>query len=363
MYATCIHCHAPLGANEALERFPVGRRLAIDPAQGRLWVVCRLCGQWNLAPVQERWEAIEEGERAFRDARLRASTDNIGLARLRDGTELIRVGAPLRPEFAAWRYGERFRSRWRVRGPVAAVAGGAAWLTKGWAGYFVFQLAAVPVLAAGALSIAASVVHMRRRVLQLELPDGATVALTQAHVEATRCVRQPDAPGGWELRVRHAPLDGSRRTFSVHDPEAVVRGPDALRAAARLLPRVNRVGGPRRTVERAVHVLEAAGSTDAVFRMAASHDPESRGGRARFGEFDDNGFLNDELASAFVKAGAEIRLAAEMAAHEEEERVALAGELDDLEARWREAEEVARIADDLLLSPAVLERLERLRIR
>lgn len=40
MYSTCLFCHAPLGANETLERFPVGRRLAFDAANGRLWVVC-----------------------------------------------------------------------------------------------------------------------------------------------------------------------------------------------------------------------------------------------------------------------------------------------------------------------------------
>ena len=43
------------------------------------------------------------------------------------------------------------------------------------------------------------------------------------------------------------------------------------------------------------------------------------------------------------------RLAFEMALHEEEERRALEGELWRLERAWREAEEIAAIADDLLL--------------
>src|SRR3712207_9431151 len=34
--------------------------------------VCGGCGRWNLAPVEERWEPVEEAERRFRDARLRA---------------------------------------------------------------------------------------------------------------------------------------------------------------------------------------------------------------------------------------------------------------------------------------------------
>jgi hypothetical protein len=42
------------------------------------------------------------------------------------------------------------------------------------------------------------------------------------------------------------------------------------------------------------------------------------------------------------------RLALEMAAHEETERRALEGELAELEEAWREADEIAAIADALL---------------
>jgi hypothetical protein len=63
LYSVCIFCHSKLGSNEALELFPVGRRLAFDSAKGRLWVVCRRCGKWNLSPIEERWEAIEDAER------------------------------------------------------------------------------------------------------------------------------------------------------------------------------------------------------------------------------------------------------------------------------------------------------------
>ena len=65
-----------------LRAFPVGRRLAFDQRRGRLWVVCRKCGKWNLTPLEERWEAIESCERLFRDTRKRTSTENIGLAKL-----------------------------------------------------------------------------------------------------------------------------------------------------------------------------------------------------------------------------------------------------------------------------------------
>jgi len=144
MYSTCLFCNADLGRNEAIEHFPVGRRLAFDAAKGRLWVVCRKCERWNLTPLEERWEAIEEAERLFSDSRLRVSTDNIGLAKLREGLELVRIGSALRPEMAAWRYGDQFGRRRKrhmlltgvglaalggfiVLGPVTGVIAGGGW--------------------------------------------------------------------------------------------------------------------------------------------------------------------------------------------------------------------------------------------
>ncbi len=121
VYATCLFCSEALGRNESIENFPVGRRLAFDAAKGRLWVVCPSCARWNLTPLEVRWEAIEEAERAYRDMKLRTATENIGLATLNDGTELVRIGKPLLPEFAAWRYGDVFRRRWRRIAPYAAV--------------------------------------------------------------------------------------------------------------------------------------------------------------------------------------------------------------------------------------------------
>src|ERR687884_2328948 len=113
MYSACLFCSANLGDNDQLPTFSVGRRVAFDEAKGRLWVICPRCARWNLTPVEERWEAIEACERLYRGTRLRVSTDNIGLARLRSGLELVRVGKPLRPELAAWRYGDQFGVRRR----------------------------------------------------------------------------------------------------------------------------------------------------------------------------------------------------------------------------------------------------------
>src|SRR5689334_18349578 len=150
MYSTCIFCKEGLGKNHAIEQFPIGRRLAFDSAKGRLWVVCHHCGRWNLTPLEERWEAIEESERAFRDTTVRVSTDNVGLARLPDGLELIRIGSPLRPEFAAWRYGRHFGTRRRKTLAIAGT-GVAATAIAG------FALAPIlgPALTMGAFSIIA----------------------------------------------------------------------------------------------------------------------------------------------------------------------------------------------------------------
>jgi hypothetical protein len=57
---------------------------------------------------------------------------------------------------------------------------------------------------------------------------------------------------------------------------------------------------------------------------------------------------SDERGQSLETLPLEIRLALEMASHEDTERRALEGELALLEAAWRQAEEIASIADDLL---------------
>ena len=80
----------------------------------------------------------------------------------------------------------------------------------------------------------------------------------------------------------------------------------------------------------------------------------------------DHTFVSDKCLGDFLDAAlthikdAPVRLALEMAAHEETERRALEGELAALEQMWRDAEEIAAIADDLTLPDKVTKRLERL---
>lgn len=345
MYSTCLFCHSGLGTNEVIEYFPVGRRLAFDASKGRLWVVCRKCERWNLTPVEERWEAIEEAERLFSSTRVRVSTDNIGLARIREGLELVRIGAALRPEFAAWRYGDQFGKR-RRRHLLVTVAVSAA------IGGIVIAGPATGVIAGGGwglwqgLNALYDVLQKKRPRLRLALPgEDQVVTLRKRHLEHTALTR--DARDGWLLHLSFDPGDHfTRGTRSYRMIE--IRGEHALRIAGQVLPKINEKGARTVEVQSAVQLIERTGDPDRLFREQA---------RAL------RGVGSDQAAreAAISKFPIEVRLALEMAAHEEQERRALEGELALLEAAWRQAEEVAQIADDLLLPESTLDRLEALR--
>jgi hypothetical protein len=323
----------------------VGRRLTFDQARGRLWVVCPTCRQWNLSPLEARWEAIEDGERLYRDAKRRVTTDQIGLATLADGTDLIRIGDPLREEFAAWRYGARFRSRRLVYGSAsAAVAVLAGVATIG---------PQLGLVAAGAVFFPVQAlwfgIHASRarRVYARGEDEAGAFVVTRAHLTAARVVAAPSDPAGWGLRVQRQRGDlpiGSWGPMSTRgDQASVVLGAQA-RALARLaLPQVNREGASDRAVREATALLAETPDVDALFRTRASRTPES-----------------DQRSRLFY-APAPLRLAIEMGLHEDLERRALDGELAALEAQWREAEEVAAIADTLTLPERVVRRLDRLR--
>ncbi|MDQ8166055.1 MAG: hypothetical protein P3A28_09925, partial [Gemmatimonadota bacterium] len=242
MYRTCIFCHAPLGRNEAIEAFPVGRRLAFDAEKGRLWVVCGACARWNLTPLEARWEAIEECERLFRDTRLRTSTGQVGLARIREGTTLVRIGNPLRPEMAAWRYGERFqrrRRRYFAVGAATVVGVGAIVIGGPLAGLLSWGTALNVFNYANLLGLFGS---------RVKLPVGARL-LTVKEFQLSHVVIRPGSGQGFELEIPHK-YDGSRRErwkkfgLTFPDPQSViVHGDEAIRAARHLLPRINRSGG------------------------------------------------------------------------------------------------------------------------
>ncbi len=341
MYATCLFCHGKLGANESIEPFPVGKRLAFDAARGRLWVVCGRCGRWNLSPMEERWEAIEECERRFRATRVRVTTTNIGLARLNDGTELVRIGQPLRPEFAAWRYGRRFARR---RTHAQIIAAGAV-LSAG-AGAIAFAPLLVPALTMGAISVvvvpglttvmgAVPVVGAlalrdyleHDRVIGRVVHDGRVITVRAKHANDTQLhVRGEDVDQVW-LEVPHD--DGWTR----------FDGLAALQTAGLLLAGANRFGASSVQVRDAVSRVEAAGDATGFLRTAAVM------GDLRHTRF--TSVLNAWRGLATMRLSGTECLALEMSLHEESERRALEGELAILEAAWRDAEELAHIADTI----------------
>ena len=362
MYTTCLFCQSDLGRNESIEAFPVGRRPAYDQAKGRLWVVCRKCERWNLTPQEERWEAMEQAERLYRGTRLRASTDNVGLARLRDGTELVRIGQPLRPEFAAWRYGDQFGRRRRrqalyVGGAVAALGAIAV---------------AGPVLglfSLGGLSQLPNIINVanlsRMQRTKVWLEEGPGNAALHVNLLSARQVRlASDAEAGFALLVPQAHDGGSAwgrgRNMLAGEPVRLT-GPRALAAASRLLPRLNTGGGSAGDVRSAVDLLDRAGSSQALFdRMAV----EARRHRSPWRGWNQQGTRGRQAALVGEPLGAltaPVRLALEMAAQEEQERRALQGELRELETAWQQAEEIAAIADNLLLPEGVDAKLGQLK--
>jgi hypothetical protein len=155
----------------------------------------------------------------------------------------------------------------------------------------------------------------------------------------------------FSLERRHLPdvrvgtADGGRLMLSLARGRSVVHisGDQAERAVGYVLPAINWAGAERREVAEAVHLIEQSQKTPVDF----VHDVARNAGSGRR--------LQDLPSAA--------RLALEMASHEESERRAMEGELAVLEAAWRQADEIAKIADNLLMPPSVDEFLERNRAK
>ena len=328
MYSTCIFCHSSLGKNEAIEHFTVGRRLALDGAKGRLWAVCAKCGRWNLTPIEERWEAIEECEKQFRGTILRSSTEQIGLARVREGTDLIRIGEPLRPEFAAWRYGRHFQRRRRIQQAALATSLGVS------VGFWIFGAPLITLGGAGATTLfriftRKSELGRARRFIVQRAEQGFGRKVWKEESISIRIIPTDDEQA-WGLRFA---LDGKFLDF---------HGREALHTARIVSPAVNSEGAKSYDVGLAVREIEIAKSPEMYFRKIL-----------RYGQT--QGWHYTGLA-AYPE---HMRLAFEMAAHEEFERIAVEGELAQLEADWREAEEIASISDNMFLPQSITDFISR----
>jgi hypothetical protein len=336
MYSTCLYCHAALGRNDTIESFPVGRRLAFDPQRARLWVICRACESWNLSPLEQRWEAVEECERAYRGTPIRVSTDNIGLATISPRLDLVRVGKPLRPEFAAWRYGSRMR-RHRLQRAASAATGAFA-TSAAFAFGAAASMAGLAAMATGSrllriglqqpLEQVEARLNFDRVLAHVRTPDGALRPLRFSHVVRMEIVATHDRRP-WSFRVAH------------QDGITELDGPNAGQVAGQLLSRLNPRGGSPGELRHATRLITDAGDPEHYIRAS---------GILRYTRRRKNSIFWDDSVGVLGLTGTE-RLALEIAMHEDTERQAMQGELAALEAAWRDAEEIAAIADAMFAPP------------
>jgi hypothetical protein len=224
-------------------------------------------------------------------------------------------------------------------------------------------VAAGPVLGVVTLSAssAVSIVQLARATYERHAVAARIPRASGAHLVVPRdalalATLKWNARGGsWSMDVSHRRTGNERERWwklaSIKSyAQTALSGDEALIAARLLLPTINAAGAARRTVREAVDFLGAANSPASVFALATRSRPTQSSTPSRYN------------ASVKLKMlPASVRLALEMAAHEETERRALEGELHLLEAAWRDAEEIAAIADDMFLPASVDAELARLK--
>ncbi len=317
MYRSCAFCNGKLDGDGGPSGLGVGKRLAFDEWRGRLWVICPRCARWNLAPLDDRLERIEAVARAAHTGRVAAASEQVALVRWQ-GYDLVRVGKPPRVEFATWRYGERLRARRREQlkfvVPVTVAAVGLAVAVNvaagGSVGVFVWNVPNV------ARAMYRGMVG-RRRIGLVEPPIcercGSVLNLRARHVAHARVVREAQADVALLLSCPNCRAEG-----------ALLVGPDAQAALRQGLTYLALARRDHQRAEDAARLVEGAGGPDQLIRDVARRELTLR-----------------SLAP-------ERRLALEMAVDER-------AEVAELERRWKEAEEIAEIADGMLSTNAELE--------
>jgi len=337
LYTRCLVCGVPFPANEMLEYLPRGERVAYDPEKGRLWAVCKHCKRWSLTPIQDRWEALEELEKLVTDkARLLHQTDNVALMRA-GPLEIVRVGRANLSEEAWWRYGReltRRRESYKKLTFASTVAVGAA----AWGG-----------MATGGISwLGAWLIweHAPDQMTQAArwLRFGGAAWRGNRHCERcghrfsslkygdrNRLILTPSATDGHAVEItQRCPRCGGYAGAGLN-----LQGAEAERTLRRVLAYHHFAGASAAQVERATRLIQTAGSaSDATRVLLAKHR-----------------YLGDQ-----GRTGA---IALEIAANEQAEQHLLELELADLEARWREEEELAAIIDGELTPLPVFEALRR----
>lgn len=324
MYRTCAFCSAKFDGDGGPSGLGIGRRLAFDEWRGRLWVVCSRCARWNLTPLDDRLERIEALARAAREGRVLASTEQVALIRWHS-YDLVRVGKPPRVEIATWRYGERLKARERDRVrivvPLTVAAAGLAVAVNAVAGGSLGIL----VWNMGELAEVAYVAIVGNRKVNLVEPPicarcGTVMQLRARHVQRARLIRETRADLALVVLCPACEHEG-----------ALLTGPSAAQALRQGLTYLNARRSGRKRATAAANLVDAAGGPERLIEDVARHELTLRSLRS------------------------ERRLALEMAV---DERV----EAEALEREWKEAEELAEIADGTLSTSAQLEeQLRRLK--
>lgn len=337
MYTRCLVCSAAFPANEMLEHFPHGQRVAFDPKKGRLWAVCKHCKRWSLSPIEERWEALDELEKLVSDrARLLHQTDNVALLRV-GPLEIVRVGSANLQEEAWWRYGRELRQRREqyrkltFAGTMAAGAaawGGLASGGLGWIGAWLLWEHAPEKFTQGArwLRFGSTAWRGNRRCAACGYRFSSV-----AFRDRSRLILMPSEVEGDGLHVvQRCPRCGGHANAGLE-----LTGVEAEKTVRRVLAYHHYSGASERRVESATRLIQEAGSPAEATRLLV------RRGK-HLGELRRTGAI-----------------ALEIAANEHAEERLLELELADLEARWREEEELASIIDGELTPLPMLESLRR----
>jgi hypothetical protein len=324
MFTTCGFCSGALGGDGGASGLGVGRRFSFDPWKSRAWVICQRCGRWNLTPFDERIDTISALDRMAAAGRVAATTEQVALIRVGE-YDVVRVGQPPRVEMATWRYGERMKARrkeqMKVVVPVAVVIVGLSVAINaaagGSMGAFMGQ---IPGLSQ---SIYTGIVGYRK--VPIESPIcarcGKIMVLRARHVKDARLQHTTSADLALLLICPSCKGLGAQ-----------IEGADAETALRSGLTYVN--------LRRAKKLKKRA--TEAAQQVDLSGGPEAY-------------LVREAKREAKVSdyKGAEA-LALEMAVDEQ-------AELHELERQWRDAEEIAGIADNLLVDPTIEAELRHLK--
>jgi hypothetical protein len=192
-----------------------------------------------------------------------------------------------------------------------------------------------------------------RVMARIPVKDGLPLIVRRANLPQVRLLigdGTVDDDRGWQLELAHwcgvTTLDG----------------PIAEHALGLIMPSINARGAAMRKVQGAVQLVEAHRSAEHLIRsMATRLSDLERFVSGHLKRTEDRRILPPEGGLRWLST--EDRLAIEMAVHEENERAAMEGELELFEMAWQDAEEIAAIADNLLIPADIEEHLKRLRER